>query len=292
MTAPPDILRNYERTKVITFRSTKEKFGGLSNMAPGFPLLVNGITIRTSEALYQTCRFPHLAQVQHIIVEEKSPMTAKMLSKPFRKQSRADWSSIRVKIMRWCLRLKLAQNWQTFGELLYASGDLPIVEDSRKDDFWGAMADESGNLVGQNILGRLLMELRDQLRGPTGNDLRKVALPEVKDLLLYGEPITYKELTEVGMVAPEKKQPTEQVFDTTNAIENKKMISYPKRLIEVDLPIKRISAHARREKSIRHGHISTLHIWWARRPLAACRAVICAALWPDPADPNCPAGIS
>ncbi len=63
---------------------------------------------------------------------------------------------------------------------------------------------------------------------------------------------------------------------------------YPKRLIEVDLPIKRISAHARREKSIRHGHISTLHIWWARRPLGACRAVICAALWPDPADPLCP----
>ncbi len=63
---------------------------------------------------------------------------------------------------------------------------------------------------------------------------------------------------------------------------------YPKRLIEVDLPIKQISEHARREKSIRHGHLSTLHIWWARRPLAACRAVICAALWPDPADPFCP----
>ncbi len=66
------------------------------------------------------------------------------------------------------------------------------------------------------------------------------------------------------------------------------MTVYPKRLIEVDLPIKRISAHARREKSIRHGHISTLHIWWARRPLAACRAVICAALWPDPVDELCP----
>src|SRR5512141_3103098 len=59
---------------------------------------------------------------------------------------------------------------------------------------------------------------------------------------------------------------------------------YPRRLIEVDLPIKRVSAHARREKSIRHGHISTLHIWWARRPLAACRAVTCASLWPDPVD--------
>lgn len=66
------------------------------------------------------------------------------------------------------------------------------------------------------------------------------------------------------------------------------MNGYPKRLIEVDLPIKKISAHARREKSIRHGHISTLHIWWARRPLAACRAVLCAALWPDPVDPLCP----
>ncbi|WP_155311024.1 DUF1156 domain-containing protein [Desulfosarcina ovata] len=65
-------------------------------------------------------------------------------------------------------------------------------------------------------------------------------------------------------------------------------MTYPKRLIEVDLPIKRISAHARREKSIRHGHISTLHIWWARRPLAACRAVVCASLWPDPADEICP----
>jgi putative DNA methylase len=66
------------------------------------------------------------------------------------------------------------------------------------------------------------------------------------------------------------------------------MTTYPKRLIEVDLPIKRISAHARREKSIRHGHISTLHIWWARRPLAACRAVICASLWIDPVDVLCP----
>lgn len=62
------------------------------------------------------------------------------------------------------------------------------------------------------------------------------------------------------------------------------MTSYPRRLIEVDLPIARISAHSRREKSIRHGHISTLHIWWARRPLAACRAVILASLWPDPVD--------
>ncbi|MFA5263041.1 MAG: DUF1156 domain-containing protein [Opitutaceae bacterium] len=66
-------------------------------------------------------------------------------------------------------------------------------------------------------------------------------------------------------------------------------IALPKRLIEVDLPIRRISEHARRENTVRHGHFKTLHMWWARRPLAACRAVICASLWPDPVDANCPA---
>ena len=65
----------------------------------------------------------------------------------------------------------------------------------------------------------------------------------------------------------------------------------PRRLIEVDLPIRRISEQARREKSIRHGHLSTLHIWWARRPLAACRSVVLAGLLPDPADDACPQAI-
>ena len=55
-----------------------------------------------------------------------------------------------------------------------------------------------------------------------------------------------------------------------------------KKLIEVAMPIKEISAESVRDKSIRHGHISTLHLWWARRPLAAARAVIWASLVDDP----------
>ena len=62
-----------------------------------------------------------------------------------------------------------------------------------------------------------------------------------------------------------------------------------KRLIEVALPLKEVSEQSAREKSIRHGHISTLHIWWARRPLAACRAAVFASLIPDADDPDCPA---
>jgi len=61
-----------------------------------------------------------------------------------------------------------------------------------------------------------------------------------------------------------------------------------KRLIEVALPIKEISAESVRDKSLRHGHISTLHLWWARRPLAASRAIVFASLVPDPDDPECP----
>lgn len=56
----------------------------------------------------------------------------------------------------------------------------------------------------------------------------------------------------------------------------------PKKLIEVALPLEAINREASREKSIRHGHPSTLHLWWARRPLAACRAVIFASLVDDP----------
>ncbi len=61
-----------------------------------------------------------------------------------------------------------------------------------------------------------------------------------------------------------------------------------RRLAEVDFPIAEVSRHAAREKSIRHGHPSTLHLWWARRPLASSRAVLLALLWPDPCDPQCP----
>jgi len=61
-----------------------------------------------------------------------------------------------------------------------------------------------------------------------------------------------------------------------------------KRLAEVDFPIAVVSKHAAREKSIRHGHPSTLHLWWARRPLGSCRAMLLGLLLPDPCDPHCP----
>ncbi len=60
-----------------------------------------------------------------------------------------------------------------------------------------------------------------------------------------------------------------------------------RRLIEVDLPIKVISKHARHDQNVKKGHLHALHVWWATRPLAACRAVILATLLPDPMDERC-----
>ena len=63
--------------------------------------------------------------------------------------------------------------------------------------------------------------------------------------------------------------------------------AHRRKLIEVDLPLDAINAESAREKSIRHGHPSTLRLWWSRKPLAACRAVIFASLVDNPGD--CPA---
>jgi len=182
-------VRIYNRNECVVFWKTDEPFGGLSNMAGGFPLQVNGIRILTSEALYQACRFPHKPDVQRLIIEQASPMTAKMKSKPYRSDSRPDWDQVRVKIMRWCLRVKLVQNWQKFSKLLLETGDRPIVEQSRKDDFWGAKPVDDQTLVGMNILGRLLMELREEVRRGGRAVFLRVEPLAIPDFLLLGKPI-------------------------------------------------------------------------------------------------------
>lgn len=188
-------MEEYRRDESVVFLKTKEQYGGLSNMAGGFPLQVNGIPIRTTEALYQACRFPHRPEVQRLIIEQQSPMSAKMKSKPYRADSRSDWEQdkVRVKVMRWCLRVKLAQNWENFSQLLRETGDWHIVEQSRKDDFWGAKPIDDRTLLGANVLGRLLKELRGQLLAAAEQGqletLQRVEPLQIKDFLLYGHQI-------------------------------------------------------------------------------------------------------
>lgn len=163
-------------------------------MSGGFPLTVCGIKIRTSEALYQACRFPHMPDVQREIIDAKSPMTAKMKSKKDnrRSDSRPDWNEIEVDVMRWCLQVKLKQNWDKFANLLVSAGAMDIVEETTKHDrFWGAepINNDPHTLEGINALGRLLMEIRGEIQKKARTPTTVVNPLPVKNFLLYGTPI-------------------------------------------------------------------------------------------------------
>lgn len=155
-------IRIYNTKDSIVFGKTDGPFGGLSNMAPGYPLFINDNIIPTAEALYQAMRYPLFPDIQHEIIIQNSPMTAKMISKKYRDKTRQDWDDIRVKIMRWVLEVKLSQNWTKFSTLLKETGNKAIIEYSAKDQFWGAQKDADGQLTGTNALGRLLMEIRQK----------------------------------------------------------------------------------------------------------------------------------
>lgn len=181
--------KQYDIRHVAPFKKTTEKWGELSNMCAGFPVAVNGVKIKTVEALYQACRYPELPDVQKLILEQGSPMTAKMVGKPFIDETRADWDRVRILMMKWSLRVKLIQNWERFSSILLATDNNPIVELSNKDDFWGAKPLEGHIYVGVNALGRLLMELRENIHQEKITPSHILAPLKIDNFLLYGEPI-------------------------------------------------------------------------------------------------------
>lgn len=149
----------------VVFFRVGEPWGGLSNMSNAWPLRLGSLRIPSSEALYQACRYPHRPEWQREILAAPHAMRAKMASKKQGRQaqSRPDWEEIKLEVMRWCLQLKLEQHFGRFYHLLKSSGCRPIVERSRRDRFWGAVLEEDGVLRGENRLGQLLAELRNQI---------------------------------------------------------------------------------------------------------------------------------
>ena len=119
-------------------------------------------------------------------------MAAKMVGKPYRSQTRTDFEAVKVAIMRWCLQVKLAQNYLTFERLLLSTKNKEIVEDSHKDRFWGAVREKEDPKIlrGCNVLGKLLVELRQAcLDSSVSTQLYKVEPLALPDFKLYGEDI-------------------------------------------------------------------------------------------------------
>jgi len=182
---PLENLRTYQASNSIIFKKNNEAYGDLSNMSMKYPLEINNIKLLNTEALYQACRFPHLVDLQTKIILEKSPMKVKMISNANKKYSRDDWDEVKLKIMKWCLNIKLAQNFISFGHILDSTKDLNIVENSSKDNYWGAIPNEDTLIyVGQNALGRLLMQLREEYRGPNKYSLLIVEKPKIENFKL------------------------------------------------------------------------------------------------------------
>lgn len=132
-------------------------------MAPGFELDVGSARTGSSEALYQALKFPQAHETQSLILQAPSPKAAKRIAREHAKDARGDWPGVRVRVMRWCLRVKAVQH-ASFVTVLLETGDAPIVERSNRDGFWGALPGPGGTLTGKNVLGRLLMELREEVR--------------------------------------------------------------------------------------------------------------------------------
>jgi type I restriction enzyme, S subunit len=181
-------------SKSVIFKENKGEFGGLSNMAP-FPLSVNDIPIRTSEALFQAIKFSAYKEIQQDLIEQASPIIVYRKKEKYAKQGKArpDWGNVNVDVMRWCLHVKLAQNWEKFSALLLETGERSIIEKSDRDDFWGAKMVDEQTLCGDNMLGRLLMELRDEIKEKSKvndhNSLLSVEPPAIPDFYLYGHQI-------------------------------------------------------------------------------------------------------
>lgn len=126
-------VRIYKIRDSVTFAKVKERYGIYSNMAGNLCLFVNDVNIPSSEALYQACKFPLFPKIQHEILSQKNAMSAKKVARKYEAFVRQDWNEIKFKVMRWCLQVKLLQNWEVFANKLIASADKPIVEYSKKD---------------------------------------------------------------------------------------------------------------------------------------------------------------
>lgn len=159
----------------ITFEKTEEEYGGFSNMSGDFPIMVNGIQVRSSEHLFQALKFTDHPDVQKQILNAPSPRRAKSIANSKDdvkknkegnlKKVRQDWEEIQIEVMEFCLRIKLIWHWVKFGDLLRRTEDMEIyaVEPGKtKSPFWGVIPDGNG-FRGGNHLGKLLMKLRDDL---------------------------------------------------------------------------------------------------------------------------------
>ena len=182
-----DKIERYPAEQTIGFTSTAAEWGIFSNFAKT-PMTVNGIEFACVEQLFHYIRLNNeeeRSEYLKLIPNLKLKMKAKTFEK--RGIERQDWKGIAVDVMRFCLNHKY-QNSAEFRKVLSDSEGKSIVEDEsnrknrkKKPDSWGAVLDAATNeYYGKNIMGRLLMELREK---------KKLEYQLPSDIHICGKPI-------------------------------------------------------------------------------------------------------
>jgi len=168
-------MKTYRIDECAVIYRSKEKWGALGNMSGGYPLVVADREWNSSEAVYQACKF-RAWEDQEAVRLAKNGFASKKVAQTL--PLREDWESVKVPIMLRVLMAKLDQHPQ-IRLILDEIGNRPIVERSKKDPFWGAVSDTTGNfLVGENVLGNLWMRVTS-----LEDDQLKTAYPLLSDLL-------------------------------------------------------------------------------------------------------------
>ena len=158
-------FKEYPAEKTAAIGRVKEPWGLLGNFAPS-PLVVDGVPFDCTEKLYQVMQFSD-AEARRVIYAQPKNEAIKRKANHYKKEGavREDWGRIFIDVMKFCLMQKYAQ-CEAFRNELERSRGLFIVEKTaspkRPADAWGAkLSDDGKTWTGPNIMGRLLMELRD-----------------------------------------------------------------------------------------------------------------------------------
>lgn len=159
-------MHEYLVSECVTIHKVDEYWGVFTNFAQT-PLIVNGVRFKNSEQLFQVLKFKNMEHVREVYNAPQPKMPAKKLEVLHR---RSDWGWIFIDVMKFCLKTKFDQ-CKIFRDKLNESKGKYIVEDQssfkKPTDAWGVKLDKTGNdsaskkFVGPNLLGLLLMDLRD-----------------------------------------------------------------------------------------------------------------------------------
>jgi ribA/ribD-fused uncharacterized protein len=143
----------------IYFYSAREKpYGCFSNFAP-YGFLLDGKWWPTSEHYYQAQKFAGTPREERIR-KARTPKAAARLGRSRKHPARADWEDVKDEVMHRAVLRKFEAH-ADIREVLFSTGEVPIVENAPNDTYWGCGADGSG----LNRLGAILMDVRDTLRG-------------------------------------------------------------------------------------------------------------------------------